>query len=131
MIQRFSSMPPSNVSLTDLQAGMGGADEHLRNCLAFCTCSLISACSFRGRKERKLIYQTSSGSKFISGDAKKMKRIFSKAGGKRFEYRLCVVQPGISVAKLNENIAGVLAAVSDYVLTATGLLYQRERSATS
>jgi hypothetical protein len=69
---------------------------------------------------KKLTRRVASGSELRRGSIDKLERMLTNAAQKRFEFRLCLVQPGLSAAKLNEEVSFVLAAASDYVKTHTG-----------
>lgn len=59
-----------------------------------------------------------SGSQYIIGDGDILASIFNRIEEKQTQYRIYVVQPGISKQSLNEVAQRVLAAASDYALRA-------------
>lgn len=63
----------------------------------------------------KINSRLKSGSKFIKGDKISLRDIFEKSTEKKFSYHIIIVQPGISKTNLDERIALVLAAASEYI----------------
>lgn len=84
----------------------------------------IVKCLHYGRQpallSQKLVSRTSGNSKFITGSTPKLERIMRAAERKRFDFRICLVQPGISASKMNDQVSDVFAAASDYVQAHTG-----------
>ena len=71
--------------------------------------------------KEKLLRRLSSGSALLRGTTELMERILDNASHKKFEFQVCLVQPGISKTKLNESLETVLAAASEYVSANAGL----------
>lgn len=68
-----------------------------------------------GDLKDKLIHRLASGSQIKRGSVERMERILEIAHRKCFEYHICLVQPGLSAASLNEATKSVLAAAGEYV----------------
>ena len=56
-----------------------------------------------------------SGSRFVRGSYDDFQAIFRNRGGKRLEYRLAVVQPGISRNGLTEDGASILGSADEFI----------------
>lgn len=85
---------------------------------------VVKCLPFRNRPhelKEKLLRRLSSGSVLRRGSAELMERMLDAARSKRFEFRVCLVQPGISASKINEQVANVLAAAGEYVNSNTGI----------
>ena len=85
---------------------------------------VVKCLPYRNRPEElreKLVHRLATGSEIKRGSVEQMERLLSAAQRKRFEYRVCLVQPGLSASKLTESVAAVLAAASEYVADNTGL----------
>lgn len=84
----------------------------------------IVKCLHYGRQPaalgRKLVSRTSGNSTFVRGSTPVLERIMRTAEQKQFVFRICLVQPGISMSKLNDQVSDVFAAASDYIQTHTG-----------
>lgn len=72
--------------------------------------------------KQKLLHRLAGGSILKKGTIDQMDRILSSAAKKRFEFRVCLIQPGLSAAKLTEPVKNVLAAASEYVMGNSGIL---------
>lgn len=85
---------------------------------------VVKCLPFRNRPgdlKEKLLRRLLSGSVLRRGTPERMERILENAQRKRFEFRICLVQPGISAAQLNEPVKQVLAAASEYVSGNAGI----------
>jgi hypothetical protein len=69
----------------------------------------------------ELIRRLATGSILRKGTLGELERLLDDAERTRFEFRVRLVQPGISVNALTDQVSRVLAAAYDYVLAATGL----------
>jgi len=69
----------------------------------------------------ELTRRLATGSTLRKGTLVELERLLDDAERTRFEFRVCLVQPGISVNALSDPVSRVLAAAYDYVLAATGL----------
>ena len=70
--------------------------------------------------KRELVRRIGTGSKLLRGTVKQLELILSNAVNKQFEYRICLVQPGLSASKLNQPVESVLAAAGEYISANTG-----------
>lgn len=68
----------------------------------------------------KLVSRIASGSVLKRGTVERLERILSNASRKRFEYKVILVQPGLSESRLNEKVESVLASASEYVSANAG-----------
>ncbi len=69
----------------------------------------------------ELTRRLATGSTLKKGTLVDLERLLDDAERTRFEFRVRLVQPGISVNALTNPVSRVLAAAYDYVLAATGL----------
>ncbi|QDT88798.1 DEAD/DEAH box helicase [Gimesia algae] len=70
--------------------------------------------------KRELIRRIGTGSKLIRGTVEQFELIMNNAANKQFEYRICLVQPGLSASKLSQPVESVLAAAGEYISANTG-----------
>lgn len=68
----------------------------------------------------ELTRRLASGSSLRKGSLGELERLLDEAERGRFEFRVRLVQPGISAGALTDPVSRVLAAAYDYVLAATG-----------
>jgi hypothetical protein len=85
---------------------------------------VVKCLPFRRPEELKdkLLHRLAGGSILKRGTMEQMERILDNATKKRFEFRICLIQPGLSAAKLTEPVKNVLAAASEYVMGNSGIL---------
>ncbi len=69
----------------------------------------------------ELVRRIATGSKLIRGTVPQLELILTNATKKRFEFRICLVQPGLSASKLNQSVESVLAAAGEYILANAGV----------
>jgi len=69
----------------------------------------------------ELVRRIATGSKLVRGSVEQLELIMSATAHKRFEYRICLVQPGLSASKLNESVESVLAAAGEYISANAGV----------
>jgi hypothetical protein len=69
----------------------------------------------------ELTRRLASGSSLKKGSLGELERLLDEAERGRFEFRVRLVQPGISAGAITDPVSRVLAAAYDYVLAATGL----------
>lgn len=72
------------------------------------------------RLRDKLLYRTRTGSEFVVGDRPALEPLFERISAMQSRYRVILVQPGVSKAKMTEPVQHILAAADDYVLRANG-----------
>ncbi|MBN72963.1 MAG: hypothetical protein CME32_27220 [Gimesia sp.] len=75
----------------------------------------------RDELKNELVRRIASGSKLLRGTVEQIELILGNAAKKRFEYRICLVQPGLSASKLNEPVESVLAAAGEYISANAGV----------
>lgn len=71
--------------------------------------------------KEKLVRRLATGSALKRGSAERMERILDNARRKRFEFRICLVQPGLSASQLSDPVKCVLAAAAEYVIGNGGI----------
>ena len=69
----------------------------------------------------KLLQRISSGSELKKGSVELMERLLRASDRKQFIFKPCLVQPGISKAKMTPAVESVLAAASEYVVSNAGV----------
>ncbi len=69
----------------------------------------------------ELTRRLASGSTYCKGGLTDVERLLEEAERTRFEFRVCLVQPGISVADLTDPVGRILAGAYDYVRATTGI----------
>ncbi len=69
----------------------------------------------------ELTRRLASGSTYCKGGLSEVERLLDEAERDRFEFRVCLVQPGISITSLTEPVARILAGAFDYVRATTGI----------
>ena len=67
-----------------------------------------------------LIRRIASGSSLRRGTVELLERILNGARSKRFEYRICLVQPGLSSSKMSGSVQSVLASAGEYIMANAG-----------
>ena len=68
----------------------------------------------------KLINRLATGSVLKRGSVDKLKRMLDSTSRKRFVFKVCLVQPGLSASKLNESVQCVLSAAGEFVISNGG-----------
>ena len=72
---------------------------------------VVKCLPYRNRPQElkeKLLRRLSSGSVLKRGSTELMERILDSAQRKRFEFVICLVQPGLSASKINDQVKNVL-----------------------
>lgn len=69
----------------------------------------------------ELTRRLATGSVLVKGTLAELEQLLDDAGQSRFQFRVRLVQPGLSVASLTEPVSRVLAAAYDYVVATTGI----------
>lgn len=69
----------------------------------------------------ELVRRIATGSKLVRGTVEQLELVLNNAGKKRFEYRICLIQPGLSASELNESVESVLAAAGEYISANAGI----------
>ena len=85
---------------------------------------VVKCLPFRHHPEElkeKLLRRLATGSVLRRGSAERMERILDNARRKKFEFRICLVQPGLSESRLSDPVKGVLAAAAEYVFGNAGI----------
>jgi hypothetical protein len=85
---------------------------------------VVKCLPFRNQPQElkeKLVRRLASGSVLRRGSTERMERILDSARRKRFEFRICLVQPGLSASQLNDPVKSVLAAAAEYVVGNAGI----------
>jgi hypothetical protein len=68
----------------------------------------------------ELVRRIATGSQLIRGSVANLELILDNSARKRFRYRVCLVQPGLSASQLNDEVESVLAAAGEYISANTG-----------
>ena len=82
--------------------------------------SLVWLKSKADLRARILGRDKTGNSKFIKGTQGQLLKLLADDRPSKLEFKIAVVQPGISVTKISERVGHILGATSDYVMRASG-----------